>query len=508
MSREGTAGREPTDGGTAGRRPPVTNLLSIDADSPVPLYRQLRQALERQIVSGTFDPQHPLPSSRELSRELGVSRNTVNAAYEEFLAEGMVVAHPRRGLFINPDLVARADDEVAVVPRGATIDWSRHLVAPLDAGLPEITKARDWMDRPYPFVAGQVNPADFPRLAWARSLRQALDPPHLHFSLRDSVDEDDPFLLDMLCRKVLPSRGIDVTPEHVLITSGSQHGLDLLAATMIAPGDAVGVEDPGYTDARHRFAVAGARLVPFPVDAKGVVPDHGLDGLRLLHVTPSHHSPTNVTLSGERRQRLIALADEADTLIVEDDYDAEFRYHGKPTPALKALPHSGRVVYLGSFTKFFAPGLRLGYLVAEPDLVAELRRRRRYLVRHVSGHLQRAMALMLESGQYQRTIRRRRSRLSRKWTELSSALAEELPWFREPPPGGVSIWLEGPEGLDCSELADLVLDDGVVIERGDVFFFDPKANAHHFRLGFAAIEEEAIRPGVQRLAAAIRELTR
>ncbi|WP_435200038.1 PLP-dependent aminotransferase family protein [Janibacter sp. GS2] len=505
MSPEGRAGRGPA-GEEEVARLPVTNLLDIDADSPVPLYRQLRQALECQIVSGTFDPGLPLPSSRELARELGVSRNTVNAAYEEFLAEGMVVAHPRRGLFINPDLVAGSGerglvDEVA-------IDWSRHLVAPLDAALPEITKARDWMDHPYPFVAGQVNPADFPRLAWARSLRQALDPPHLHFSLRDSVDEDDPFLLEMLCRKVLPSRGIDVTPEHVLITSGSQHGLDLLAATMIRPGDAVGVEDPGYTDARHRFAVAGAHLVPFPVDEDGIVPDRGLDGLRLLHVTPSHHSPTNVTLSGERRQRLIALADESDTLIVEDDYDAEFRYHGKPTPALKARPQSGRVIYLGSFTKFFAPGLRLGYLVAEPDLIAELRRRRRYLVRHVSGHQQRGMALLLEAGQYQRTIRRRRSRLSRKWTELTTALAEELPSFAGAPPGGVSIWVRGPEGLDCSELADLVLEDGVVIERGDVFFFDPVANAHHFRLGFAAIEEEAIRPGVRLLSAGIRELTR
>lgn len=486
---------------------PVTSLIGIDPASPVPLYRQLRQALEHQIVSGTFDPHLPLPSSRELSRDLGISRNTVNAAYEEFLAEGMIVAHPRRGYFINPELIARAGTVSATEQEQHRIDWSRHLVTPLDAGMPEITKARDWAQYPYPFVAGQVNPADFPRLVWARSLREALEPPHLHFSLRDSVDEDDPLLLEMLCRHVLPSRGIEVTPEHVLITSGSQHGLDLLATTMISPGDAVGVEDPGYTDARHRFAVAGARLVPFPVDAKGLVPGSGLDGLRLLHVTPSHHSPTNVTLSGERRQRLVGMAEAADSLIVEDDYDAEFRYQGRPTPALKALPRSGRVIYLGSFTKFFAPGLRLGYLVADPDLVAELRRRRRYLVRHVSGHLQRAMALLLESGQYQRTIRRRRSRLSRKWTELNSALIDELPWFPGAPPGGVSIWVQGPRELDCSVLADRVLQDGVVIERGDVFFLRSQENAHHFRLGFAAIDLEAIRPGVRRLATGIRELT-
>ncbi len=493
---------------TPQERPPVTTLLGIDPQSPVPLYRQLRQAIEHQIVNGTFDPMLPLPSSRELARDLGISRNTVNAAYEEFLAEGMIVAHPRRGYFINPDLVGRVEAEGESPRPARKVDWEAHLLPARDVGMPEITKAREWHSHPFPFVAGQVHPDDFPRLAWSRSLREALEPPHLHFSLRDSVDEDDPLLLEMLCRHVLPSRGLEVTPEHVLITSGSQHGLDLLASTLIAPGDAVGVEDPGYTDARHRFAVAGARLVPFPVDGHGLVPDQGMEGLRLLHVTPSHHSPTNVTLSGERRHRLIAMAEAADSLIVEDDYDSEFRYHGKPTPALKALPDSERVIYLGSFTKFFAPGLRLGYLVADPDLVAELRRRRRYLVRHVSGHLQRGMALLLESGQYQRTIRRRRSRLSRKWETLSSALFDELPWFEGAPPGGVSIWVRGPEWLDCAELADRALEAGVALERGDVFFLDPAAHANHFRLGFAAIDPEAIRPGVRRLAEVVEALRR
>jgi GntR family transcriptional regulator/MocR family aminotransferase len=243
------------------------------------------------------------------------------------------------------------------------------------------------------------------------------------------------------------------------------------------------------------------------VDDAGLVPPERLAGIQLLYLTPSHHSPTNVTLSGARRHQILADARAADALIIEDDYDSEFRYRGKPTPALKALPNSERVIYLGSFTKFLAPGLRLGYLVADAELVAELRNQRRYRLRHISGHLQRAMALLIESGQYRRTIRRRRTQLQRKWAVLTEALDEVLPWNVNAPPGGVSIWLRGPEGLDCVQLAEKALEAGVVIERGDVFFADPLANRECFRLGFAAIDIADIRPGVERLGKVIAELT-
>jgi GntR family transcriptional regulator/MocR family aminotransferase len=267
----------------------------------------------------------------------------------------------------------------------------------------------------------------------------------------------------------------------------------------------VGVEDPGYADARHTFVRAGARLLTLPVDADGLIPPE-MAGIGLLYLTPSHHSPTNVTLSGERRQQILADARMADALIIEDDYDAEFRYRGKPTPALKALPNSDRVIYLGSFTKFLAPGLRLGYMVADAPLVEELRNQRRYRLRHISGHLQRAMALLIQSGQYRRTVRRRRTQLQRKWTELTQALDEMLPWPVSAPPGGVSVWVPGPAGLDCVELAGRALDAGVVIERGDVFFAHPEANRQYFRLGFAAIDLASIRPGVERLCRVIGDL--
>ncbi len=479
--------------------------VSIERGSGLPLYRQLRQALEYEIGVGALDPRLPLPSSRDLARELGVSRNTVNTAYQELQAEGFVEARPRRGFFVNHEMLTHIGTPVREQPVRAAVDWSRHLQRQPDAALPEIAKVTDWQAYPYPFVAGQVDASSFPRLAWARALRESLEPPHLHFSLRDAVDEDDPALVEQLCRHVLPARGIEVGPDQVLVTSGAQQGLDLLAQTLLRTGSVVGVEDPGYLDARHIFLRAGAVLRPLPVDRAGLVPPDDLAGMSLLHLTPSHHSPTNVTLSVARRRQLLALAERSDVLLVEDDYDSEFRYQGSPTPPLKAMPESERVVYLGTFSKFLAPGLRLGYLVAAPELVAELRSERRYRVRHPSGQVQRAMALLIASGQYHRTVRRRRATLAHRWQVLRDALEQELPWHLDVPPGGVSIWVTGPPELDGVEVAARALERGVVVERGDVYFTDPDSHRNHLRLGFAALPPEVIPAGVAVLAQVVRE---
>lgn len=479
--------------------------VSIERDSSRPLYQQLRQALEHEIAVGSLGRDQALPSSRELARELGISRNTVNTAYQELEAEGFVEARPRRGIFVNSEMFHEFARGTSTPAQSPAVDWSRHLGVRADAGMREIEKIRDWDRYPYPFVAGQVDSSSFPRLAWARALREALDPPHLHFSLRDGVDEDDPMLVEQLCRHVLTGRGIEVDPDQVLVTLGSQQGLHLLANTLLAPGSVVGVEEPGYLDARHIFVRAGASLRAYEVDRSGMIPPADLAGVSLLHLTPSHHSPTNVTLSIGRRRQLLAMAESDDSLIVEDDYDSEFRYQGSPTPAMKALPDSERVIYLGTFSKFLAPGLRLGYLVGSPELVTELRRQRRYSVRHPSGHTQRAMALLIASGHYRRTVRRRRADLAKRWSTLRGALEQHLSWEVDTPPGGVSIWLAGPAGLDCVELGTRALRRGVVIERGDIYFADAAASRNHVRLGFAALAPEAIEPGVAILGELIRE---
>ncbi|MHB8618057.1 MAG: MocR-like pyridoxine biosynthesis transcription factor PdxR [Chloroflexota bacterium] len=490
-------------------------IVPVDRETNEPLYRQVRKAIEEGIAAGMFDLDAPLPSSRGLALELGVSRNTVNLAYQELTAEGFVVSRPRSGLYVNPEVRPHAPPARREASgERATMDWLARLRPGLDAGLPEIQKVPGWEHYPYVFIAGQVDARSFPSLAWLRVLREALYQPHVHYSLRDSVSADDPLLVDLLCRRILPGRGIEAAPGEVLVTMGSQEGLSLLASALLGnavPGGAAfgrqavaAVEDPGYLDARHIFLRSGARLRALTVDGSGVVPPPNLDGVDLLHLTPSHHHPTNVTLSIGRRRQLLSQADRSGTVIVEDDYDSELRYLGSPSPALKGLDENGRVVYLGTFSKFLAPGLRLGFVVADPELIAHLREERRYRIRHPPGHLQRAMALFIESGQYHRSVRQHRGALRRKWEAMCAAIDRHVGWPIAMPPGGVSIWVEGPSELDAVRLAADLLSQGVIIERGDVCFLDPSAHRPCFRLGFAATRLEAIDPGIRLVAQAAR----
>lgn len=479
----------------------LPRLVGVERGAGEPLYRQVRRAVEHGIVTGEFSFDTPLPSSRDLARQLGLSRNTVNTAYQELSAEGFIVARPRSGFYVNEEMrlhdpvLARSNPDIT-----AGVRWKERLRQPPDVQLPEIEKIRDWQHYPYPFIAGQVASSTFPRLAWAAALREALRSPHLHYSLRDGISADDPLLVDMLCRHILPGRGIEAGADEVLITMGSQQGLRLISETLLSPGSVVGVENPGYLDAWHIFVRAGANVGPIPVDRSGLIPPASLREMDLIYTTPSHHHPTNVTLAIGRRRQLLLLAETDDSLVVEDDYDSELRYQGSPSPALKALDRTGRVVYIGTFSKFLAPGLRLGYVVGHRELISHLRSERRYSIRHPPGHVQRAMALLIEHGQYHRAVRRHRASLQRKWEAMSEALNKHFPWPTAPPPGGVSIWMTGPEGFNGGDLVAHAQRRGIILERGDIFFLAQAAGRNHFRLGFAAIDLTAIEPGIRTLA--------
>jgi len=478
---------------------------SVGGEDGTPRYRRVRDALTTLIETGEMRGGDMLPSSRVLADGLGLSRNTVNRAYRELVAEGFVEAIDRVGYVVNSGLGSSSGDVVDWVadPALPPLDWKGRLDG-LQVDSEDVTKPADWRSYPYPFVVGP-GPESFPTGAWTRAMRTALRKEHRGPSLHNLVDRDDPLLVEHIRKTILPPRGIAADRSEILVTLGSQHGIHLIAEALLGPGSRVGVEEPGYPDARDTFVRQGAQTVPIPVDDQGINVPGRMRGLDMLFVTPGRQFPTNVTMSIGRRRRILSEAARNGVVIVEDDYESEYCYSHQPPPALKALDSTTGVVYVGSFSKFLAPGLRLGFVVSDARLIDCLRRLRHNMLRHPPGIIQRTTALMIEAGDYGRVVRRHRRVLKSKWRTLTDSLSELFPWAVRPTDGGMSVWVEGPPELNAADLAVRARSRGVVIERGDPCFLSDPRPTNFFQLGFAAIEFDAIRPGIERLATLINE---
>jgi GntR family transcriptional regulator/MocR family aminotransferase len=236
------------------------------------------------------------------------------------------------------------------------------------------------------------------------------------------------------------------------------------------------------------------------VDEHGLPIDDKLRGLDYLYTTPSHQCPTTVTMPLERREALLRLADEENFILIEDDYESENRFDGEPTPALKSLDRSERVIYVGSLSKTLAPGLRIGYIVAPAPLIAELRALRRLMLRHPASYIQRAFALFLSLGHYDALLRRLAAAQRERAGLVIEAMARYLPQCEAVPvSGGGSVWVRLPAGLDATQLAEAARDQGVLIEPGEVFFMSEPPETRCFRLGYSAIVPQQIEPGLRKL---------
>ncbi|KOX44532.1 aspartate aminotransferase [Streptomyces purpurogeneiscleroticus] len=473
-----------------------TQLFGALDRAGLALHLQIRRAIVVAIERRVLTPEARLPSSRQLASLLGVARNTVVAAYQQLIDEGFLVSQERSGIFLAPG--AEAPEESPTRPK-TCLDWSGRL-AIRPSRLPQITKPRDWLDYPYPFVFGQFDPSLFPANDWRESVRAASSVAEINGWAGDLIDEDDADLVEQLRLQVLPRRGIFAGVDEVMITIGSQQALSLLTRLLVGHDTPAGIEDPCYPDTRNMLGLATSDLAPLTIDRHGVVPDSAFASRDIAFVTVGHHCPTTAVMPLGRRQALLHAARRHDVLLVEDDYEADLAVEGE-IPSLKSLDADGRVIYVGSFSKVLAPGLRIGYVVAPGEVIAELRVLRRLMLRHPPSNNQRATAMFVALGHYRSHLRRTAAALEERATCIGSLLPRLLPgcrWRRDP--GATSFWIEGPQFLDARDLTERARARGVLIEPGDIFFADPRAGRACFRLGFTSIRTDRIEAGLSILS--------
>lgn len=486
-------------------------IISLDPQAEASLQSQIRQSVVEAILSRAILPGDKLPSSRALAQQLGVSRNTVILAYQALIDTGYIEPRERSGYVVSSDApVGRLS--VAVPYKGSedsagSIDWHDKLVSSCRDIRP-VRKPLNWREYPYPFVYGQVDDELFSHTAWRDCARQALGMRNFGRMVGDFGLSDDPMLVNYICSRSLPRRGITARPEQILVTLGAQNALYLVAQLLVSPERRVVIEDPVYPDLRDILQQRTSHITGLQVDSGGLVLDEAvLAETDAVFITPSHQCPTTHTMPAERRLALLDLAGKHDFLVVEDDYEFEMNFLESATPALKSQDRDGRVIYVGSLSKSVFPGLRLGYLMAPEPLIDEARVLRHLILRHPPGHAQRTLAYFMALGHYDAQIRRLRRHLAGRRMALQQALDRHKLFTQTASHfGGTSFWVQGPDWLDARRLAERAADADVLIEPGDAFFRQDDPRLNYFRLAYSSIPEARIEEGIARLATAVDDL--
>jgi GntR family transcriptional regulator/MocR family aminotransferase len=459
------------------------------------LREQIYQEWREGILSGRFRPGESIPSSRELAQTLDVARTTVTEAYDRLIAEGYLETARGSGTFVSREL----PDEV-LTPQRRTIARSAAMptvrLSRYGAGLDYDYRRNRAPAGTISFQHGLPDLQHFPYDIWRKLLTRRLrdrDPEAFDYTGQSSGYS---LLREEIAAYAGRIRAVSAKAEQVIVVSGSQQALDLCARLFLEAGNEVGLEDPGYQGAKNIFRASGARLRPLAIDQDGVT----LAGLskktRLIYVTPSHQYPTGVSMSLARRLELIQLAKRSGSVLVEDDYSSEYRYSGPPLPSLQGLAQDTPIVYIGTFSKVMFPGLRIGYIIAPPSLVASFARAKWLADRNTPMLEQMALADFMREGFLDRHVRRMRKLYGARREALMEALSKHF---------GDSVCVPGdPAGMhllarfEDSDVGRRAEKNGVLMTDAAVYYLR-KAPASEFVLGFSALGERAIAEGVRRL---------
>jgi len=507
--------------GRAGGRATLSLLaLGLEPQAGQPRHRQLYAQVREAILSGRLAPGARLPSTRALAASLGVARNTALAAVEQLAAEGYVATRHGSGTYVSSTL-----PEAVLEARGATAPAAEPAAAERRT-LPPPRRPGPWHPA---FAHGLPDVSAFPSELWGRLVARSWRRPTAAMLLgRDPLGYRP--LREAIAEYLRVVRAIACDADQVVITAGAQQGLDLAVRVLVQAGDTVWVEDPGYAGTQDALRGLGAVPVPVPVDGEGLSIAAGwarAPGARMAVVTPSHQFPLGVTMSLARRLALLDWAADG-RWIVEDDYDSEYRYTGRPLAALQGLDRAGRVVYVGTFAKVLFPSLRVGYVVAPPALVEGFARVRAALDGYPAMGFQPALAEFLASGHFAQHVRRTRLLYAERRALLLGALERHLGGLAEagPAAGGMhlvaALTAEGERrgtgtretgtrgtgtgggGAFDAAVAERVGRAGLLVAPLSTYYARRRAARQGFVLGYAAVPEERIDPAVAQLAAAVK----
>ena len=462
------------------------------------IYRQLAAA----ILEGRLAGGEPLPPSRALAAELGVSRTTIAAVYDRLTAEGFLSTRRGSGTFVAPGRVSMPTRRA---PRGRVL-----APRPVWAGM--TFSSTDHRRAPFDFAIGVPDTELFPIAQWRRNVAHEL---RSASALMDGYGHPSglPELRAAIARHIGLSRSVAADADDVIVTSGAQQAFDLIARVLVGPGDVVAVEEPGYPPIRALFESLGAVVTGVRVDEEGIVVSELPTRARLVYTTPSHQFPTGVRTSLDRRLELLAWAEARNAVIIEDDYDSEFHYGAGALDPLQSLDRSGRVVYVGTFSKTLLPTLRIGFLVAPASLTPALSAAKRLSDWHTETVGQGALARLLESGAFAGHVRRANRIYAGRRARIIDGVERELGRWLEvvPSVAGLHLFaqLRSDVPLRVSAVTDAAAAAGIGIQSVASFATDADSEQARrgFVLGFGVIDETNIDAGLHRLAEVLTRLT-
>lgn len=489
-------------------------LVDLDtAQTTAPLYQRIADSIRQDVLTGRLRRGERVPSTRTLAKELRVNRNTVAQAFEQLIAEGFLEGRHGSGTYVARELPQQQFSPTAPRPNFGQLKR----VALANSPTPPAFYARI-MDPagplPIPGIDidlrhGLPDVQAFPLRQWRRIVGN-----QLLVARKDRMNYGSAYGLVELRKAVAAylgrARGIDCDFKNVLITSGSQQGLWLTASLLAGPDDRVMLEDPGYLGARSVLSSLGARIVPIAVDEDGASPAAVAAAVKhevvpkLLYLTPSHQYPTGVALNAARRMELLDLAARHGFMIIEDDYDSEFRYEGRPVRALAGIDSAGVVCYVGSFSKVMYPGLRVGYVVG-PQWLIQAMVAMKWHVDFMPAMLESAaLAQFIDEGHFERHLRRMRALYAQKRDTLVAALRKTLPGVLQTPvsPGGMKLALNVPRHIGREEALQRAARAGLRLFDPGHCFMDPARAPNRLMMGFAAPPMAQLEEAARRLAVA------